>query len=49
MSRLLSSGRKKLADAIVLGKAIRISGGNYTVDSGRWKGRCCRRNGRRKE
>jgi len=48
LSRLLSSGRKKLADAVVLGKAIRISGGNYTVDPGRWKGRCCRRGGRRK-
>jgi predicted DNA-binding protein (UPF0251 family) len=49
LSRLLSSGRKKLADAIVLGKAIRISGGNYTVDSGRWKGRCCRGHSQRKE
>ena len=49
LSRLLSSGRKKLADAIVLGKAIKISGGNYTVDSGRWKGRCCRGHSQRKE
>ena len=28
-NRLLSSARKKLADAIINGKAIKIEGGNY--------------------
>lgn len=42
LSRLLASGRKKLAEGIVMGRAIRISGGNYKVDPSRWKGRCCR-------
>ena len=29
LSRLLKSGRKKLAEAIVKGKAIKIQGGNF--------------------
>jgi len=29
--RLLLAGRKKIAEAIVKGKAIRISGGDYTL------------------
>ena len=31
LSRLLKSGRKKLADAIVKGKAIKIQGGNFKM------------------
>jgi len=31
LSRLLKSGRKKLADAIVKGKAIKIKGGDYEM------------------
>ena len=31
LSRLLKSGRKKLADAIINGQAIRIHGGNFKV------------------
>jgi len=31
LSRLLRSGRKKLADAIVKGKAIKIQGGDYEM------------------
>ena len=31
LHRLLLSARKKIADAIVKGKAIRIEGGNYTL------------------
>ena len=30
-SRLLKSARKKISEAIVKGKAIRIEGGNYQV------------------
>ncbi len=30
-NRLLSSARKKIADAIINGKAIKIEGGNYRV------------------
>lgn len=33
--RLLISARKKIADAIVNGKAIRIEGGNYVIGRGR--------------
>lgn len=33
LSRLLMSARKKIADALINGKAIRISGGNYEI----WK------------
>lgn len=29
--RLLSSGRKKIANAIINGKAIKIEGGNYKI------------------
>lgn len=32
--RVLTSGRKKLAEAIIAGKAIRIEGGNYRVTDG---------------
>jgi predicted DNA-binding protein (UPF0251 family) len=31
LSRLLSSARKKIADSLVNGKAIRIKGGNYKM------------------
>jgi len=31
LSRLLKSGRKKLAEAIVKGKAIKIEGGNFEI------------------
>jgi len=31
LSRLLSSARKKIADSLVNGKAIRIQGGNYKM------------------
>ena len=31
LSRLLKSGRKKISDAIINGKAIRIYGGNFKV------------------
>lgn len=31
LSRLLSSARKKIADALVNGKAIKIQGGNYKM------------------
>ncbi|MDK2850015.1 MAG: uncharacterized protein PWP03_164 [Candidatus Woesearchaeota archaeon] len=34
--RILSSARKKLADAIVNGKAIRIEGGNFALRRGRF-------------
>lgn len=33
--RLLVSARKKIADAIVNGKSIRIAGGNYILGRGR--------------
>ena len=33
LSRLLKSGRKKLAEAIVKGKAIKIKGGSFEVSS----------------
>jgi predicted DNA-binding protein (UPF0251 family) len=33
--RLILSARKKVADAIVNGKAIKIEGGNYTMRGGR--------------
>ena len=32
--RLLASARKKMADAIVNGKAIKIEGGNYMIEKG---------------
>ncbi len=31
--RIIESGRKKVADALINGKAIRIEGGDYRVDS----------------
>lgn len=40
--RSLSSGRKKIADAIVNGKAIRIEGGSFKF-VGRGKRRCLRK------
>ena len=36
--RLLLSARKKIADAIVNGKSIRIEGGDFMVRSGKGKG-----------
>jgi len=35
LSRLLGSARKKIADAIINGKAIKIQGGNFKMVSGR--------------
>ena len=32
LSRLLKSGRKKIAEAIIKGKAIRIQGGNFKFE-----------------
>jgi predicted DNA-binding protein (UPF0251 family) len=34
LNRLLNSARKKIADALVNGKAIRVEGGNYTLNEG---------------
>ena len=34
--RLIISARKKIADAVINGKSIRIEGGNYTVKRGGW-------------
>ena len=51
--RILSSARRKVADALLNGKAIRIVGGNYTMTTPgkRFRGGCRRRGGscRRKE
>jgi predicted DNA-binding protein (UPF0251 family) len=33
--RVLESGRKKVADALVKGKAIKIEGGDYVLEAGR--------------
>ena len=33
LSRLLTSARKKLADAIINGKAIKVQGGNYKFEA----------------
>lgn len=38
--RMISSARKKIADAIVNGKAIRIEGGAYRIMSGMRKFKC---------
>lgn len=38
LSRLLKSARKKISEAIVKGKAIRIKGGNYKMVQSRGKG-----------
>ncbi len=38
LSRLLSSARKKLSDAIINGKAIKIQGGNYKMVQPRGRG-----------
>ena len=35
--RVLASGRRKLADALVNGKAIRIEGGNFEMESRRFR------------
>ena len=32
LSRLLKSGRKKLSEAIIKGKAIRVQGGNFKLE-----------------
>lgn len=39
LNRILTSGRKKLANAIVNGKAIRIHGGHFKVLRGRGRHR----------
>lgn len=38
--RIINSGRKKIADALVHGKRIRIDGGNYEMSEAK---PCCRR------
>jgi len=38
LSRLLKSGRKKLADAIITGQAIKIQGGNFKMVQPRGRG-----------
>jgi uncharacterized protein len=38
--RILSSARKKLADGLINGKALRIEGGNYELMNHRF--RCCK-------
>lgn len=38
--RIINAARKKTADALVHGKAIRIDGGNYQLSAGK---ACCRR------
>jgi len=42
--RLILSARKKIADAIVNGKAIKIGGGNFTFEEHHGKNRCGRHN-----
>jgi predicted DNA-binding protein (UPF0251 family) len=37
--RVLTSARKKIADSIVSGKALRIEGGNYELAAGRFRNR----------
>ena len=39
LSRLLKSGRKKLAKAIIKGQAIKIHGGNFQMANGKGMGR----------
>ncbi|NLD49056.1 MAG: DUF134 domain-containing protein [Clostridiaceae bacterium] len=41
--RIINAARKKIADALVHGKIIRIEGGNYELSAGM---ACCRRHGR---
>jgi len=43
LSRLLSTGRKKLADAIIAGQAIKIQGGNFKMAVPRGRGLGMRR------
>lgn len=43
--RVLNSAKKKIADALVNGKAIRIEGGNYKMLTGRGRGGFRRRAG----
>ena len=47
--RLILSARKKIADSIVNGKALRIEGGNFEIipQSNNHKGRCYRRDTKR--
>lgn len=40
LQRILNSVRKKLADALIHGKTIRIDGGHYELTEGK---NCCRR------
>lgn len=49
LSRLLKEGRKKVADAIINGKAIKIQGGNFKMvqPAGRGQGIGMGRGGRR--
>ena len=38
LSRLLKSGRKKIADVLINGKAIKIQGGNFKMEFPRGRG-----------
>jgi len=42
--RIINEARRKLADALINGKTIRIEGGNYEITSDR---PCCREKGKR--
>ncbi len=44
MHRLLQSARRKIAEALVKGKAIRIEGGNYKLEESDRRFRCCSKN-----
>ncbi len=47
VGRILTSGRKKVAEALVLGKAIRLDGGTIYIGGGGAGRSCCgRRKGR---
>ena len=47
--RIISLARRKLAEAVVEGKALRIQGGNYTLAGTYYCGRCRHRWGRRRQ
>ncbi len=44
--RIITLARRKLAEAVVNGKALRIEGGSYTLDGAYYCGRCRHRWGR---
>ena len=39
--RILKSGRKKIAEALIKGKAIKFKGGNYRLKEGKYRCRNC--------